>query len=440
MKIKNLLVTGALLLCATTFAQKEELKTLKKIYAKDEIKGEDLATYKATVAKLETLATEEGDKVYSNFYKGMLPLLDYMALDKTSTAAQQQVAAMRMGSPKAVLEMANALNTTLDFEKKSGKKIYTDDINETITSFKPIFWEMVVAYDKQKMYKQTAEMLYAIYSLDKKDQEKLYLTANYDLQANDYDKALEHFQELKNIGYTGEKTLFIARNKASDKDETFDKKEDRDAMLKLGTHILPKEEKVPSKKGEIVKNIALILVEKGKTDEAKAAFAEAKKENPNDTALLLAEADMYYKMKDLAKYQSIVNDVLAKNPNDHELIYNLGVTSADLGRLDEAERYYKRTIELKPDYYNAYLNLADLKLKPDAAIVKEINSLGTSDKDLKKYEALKVKRQKLFTEALPILEKAHELNPEDETVKTNLLSVYRFLEMEDKAKALKAKM
>ena len=95
---------------------------------------------------------------------------------------------------------------------------------------------------------------------------------------------------------------------------------------------------------------------------------------------------------------------------------------------------------LKPDYYNAYLNLADLKLKPDAAIVKEINSLGTSDKDLKKYEALKVKRQKLFTEALPILEKAHELNPEDETVKTNLLSVYRFLEMDDKAKALKAKM
>lgn len=440
MKITKLLVAVSVLISAVTFAQKDELKTLKKIYAKDEIKGEDLANYKATLAKLEPLATEEGDKVYTNFYKGMLPLLDIMSIDKNTPAAQQQMQIMKVANPKNVLDMANALNATLDYEKKTGKKVYTDDINETITNYKPMLWQLVLQYDQQKAHKQTADLLYAIYHLDKKDQEKLYLAANYDLQANDTDKALAHFQELKAIGYTGEGTSYIAKNKASNNDEPFATKEDRDNMVKLGTHILPREEKIPSKKGEIVKNIALILVEKGKTDEAKAAFAEAKKENPNDTAILLAEADMYYKLKDLSKYQSIINDVLAKNPNDYELIFNLGVTSGELGRYDEAEAYYKKTLDIKPDYYNAYLNLADLKLKPDADLVKEINSLGTSDKDLKKYETLKTKRQKLFNEALPILEKAYELKPDDEVVKSNLLSVYRFLEMDDKAKALKAKM
>ena len=45
----------------------------------------------------------------------------------------------------------------------------------------------------------------------------------------------------------------------------------------------------------------------------------------------------------------------------------------------------------------------------DAKIVEEINKLTNSDKDLKKYDALKVDRQKLFNKAMPYLEKAHEL-------------------------------
>jgi hypothetical protein len=41
---------------------------------------------------------------------------------------------------------------------------------------------------------------------------------------------------------------------------------------------------------------------------------------------------------------------------------------------------------------------------------------------------------------LPYLEKASELDGTNEEVKSTLLSVYRALEMTEKAKALKAKM
>jgi tetratricopeptide (TPR) repeat protein len=106
----------------------------------------------------------------------------------------------------------------------------------------------------------------------------------------------------------------------------------------------------------------------------------------------------------------------------------------------DAEKYYLRAIQIKPDYVNAYLNLAILKLDADKKLFDEIQKLGNSEKDNKRYEVLKKQREVVFKEALPFLEKATELDPANKEVKSTLLSVYRALEMTDKAKELKAKM
>jgi hypothetical protein len=83
--------------------------------------------------------------------------------------------------------------------------------------------------------------------------------------------------------------------------------------------------------------------------------------------------------------------------------------------------------------------LAELKLNSDPAIVEEMNKLTTSVKDNKRYEVLKKNRTELFKSALPYYEKALELDAQNEIVRSNLLSVYNFLEMTDKYKELKAK-
>ena len=44
--MKKLILSAALLVSVATFAQKEELKTLKKIYAKETISEKDLENYK----------------------------------------------------------------------------------------------------------------------------------------------------------------------------------------------------------------------------------------------------------------------------------------------------------------------------------------------------------------------------------------------------------
>ena len=76
--MKKLILSAALLVSVATFAQKEELKTLKKIYAKETISEKDLETYKATSDVLQSLASDESDKVYAKFYKTMYPTLVFL--------------------------------------------------------------------------------------------------------------------------------------------------------------------------------------------------------------------------------------------------------------------------------------------------------------------------------------------------------------------------
>ena len=436
MKIKQIIIASTLLVSVASFSQKDELKALKKIYAKEEIKGADLVEYKSLVAKLEPIAIEEGDKIDAGFYKSMTPVLEYMALDKSMTPLQIQMAMMKFVNPKAISSLATGLNNTLDYEKKVGKKIQTDDIIETIGFIKPDLLNYAIRLGNEKKQKEAAEVLYGIYQLDKKDTDNLYYAANYAVNGQDYENSLKYYRELKSINYSGEKTLYIAKNKVTGQEENYTKKEDRDNLVRLGTHINPKEEKEPSKKGEITKNIALILVQLDRKDEAKAALADARKENPDDVNLITYEADIYLKMNDTENYKRLINEALAKSPNDKILLFNLGVTSGNANQLEDAEKYYKRVIEIDPKYTDAYLNLSDIILKPDAKIVKDMNNLGVSAKDQKQYEVLKAERQKLFNKAMPVLEKAYELDPTNEVVKSNLKSVYSFLELNDKVKAM----
>lgn len=439
MKTKYGILVLALFVNISLFAQKEELKALKKIYSKEKIEGKDLLDYKANITKLEGLPTEENDKVYSRFYKSMLPILEALALGPNATPIQM----LQFVSPAIITDLAQTLSATLDYEKKSGKKIYTDDINETITNYKPIFWDYVVALDKQQKYDQVWQAIYGVYLMDKKDQERLYDAANYAFRAKNYDKALEFFNELNALNYTGEETFYVAKSKANDALDRFSTAVERDKMVALGSHSSPSIEKVPSKRGEIWKTIVFIYTDKNDIAGAKKAIVEARKANPEDVSLIVAESNLYYQTKDFDTYKRLISEALAKNPNNADLYYNLGVITADSkekGAKGEAESYYLKAIEIDPKYKDAYVNLAVLKLDAEKSIVDQMNAIkGTSPAENKKYEELKKIRINIFKSTLPYLEKAYELFATDQGIKSTLMSVYNALDMTEKYKALKAK-
>jgi hypothetical protein len=435
MKIKQIVLASAMLASVASFAQKDELKKLKKIYDKEVPSANDIAEYKATLNALKPLATAESDKIYFDYYRVNLPSLEIAMIGPNITPIQLA----KYFNPVAISEMADVYNATLDYEKKSGKKIYTEDIIEEVAAIKPMLLNGADALVQQKKFKDASSIVYSVYKLDKKDVDMLFYAASYAVNGDDYSSALDYYNELKKLNYSGEKTLFYATNKASKVEENFPNKETRDVAVTAGTHVKPRQELLPSRRGEIYKNIALILISQNKTTEAQTAIADARKENPNDTSLLLSEADLYLKVKDYPNYTKLVNEALAKEPNNAVLVYNLGVISAEGGKNEEAENYYKRAIEIDPNYFDAYVNFSELRLRSDEKYVTEMNKLGTSDKDNKRYDVLKAEREKNFKSILPYIEKAYELKPTDELAKKTLMSIYNALEMTDKYKALKAK-
>ncbi|MCF6129430.1 tetratricopeptide repeat protein [Flavobacterium sp. AS60] len=436
MRLQRIILASAVLVSVSSFAQKDELKKLKKIYEKESPSASDLSDYKANLDKLASLATEEGDKISYNYYKVSEPKIEMALLGPTAN----QVQFAKFFTPKSITELANVYNATLDYERKIGKRVYSDDIAKNVAFVKPIIIEVAIALADAKQYKQASEVLYASYQLDKNDQDNLFYAASYAANAEDLDKALEYYNELKRLKYTGERSIYFAFNTTSKVEENFGGNKDlRDLAIKAGSHTKPREEKIPSKAGTVYKNIALILVEKGKVDEARAAVAEARKANPEDNGLIITEAELYLQIKDYDNYTRLVNEALQKNPNNVDLVYNLGVVSGNANKLEDAEKYYRRAIELDPNYFNALLNLSELLLRADEKFVTEMNKLGTSEKDNKRYEVIKAERNKNFKSMLPYLEKAFELKPDNDAAKKTLLSVYNALEMTDKYKALKAK-
>ena len=442
MKSKVLLLVSSILLSTAAFAQKEELKTLKKIYGREKISDSDMELYKTTLSAAEPLVagSTEDDKVYFAYYKSVEPILEITSALLNSEKNKDPLLSSKILTVDKVNQFVAVANTTKEYEKKSGKVVYSKDIDLKIIALKPILINYAVALSNIPNFKDAAIILAAIYYLDNNDLEKLYYAANYAVNSKDYNLSLTYYLLLKEKNYSGEGEGFYAINISSQKEEAFNSKSERELYLKAKTHEKPRDEKIASKRPEIFKNIALIYVQQGKSAEAKSAIQEARKENPDDVSLIISESDIYLKEKDFVSYKKLIFEALEKNPKNADLVFNLGVISYNNKELVDAEKYYMKTIEIDPKYVNAYLNLAILKLDAEKALIDKMNKLGTSAPEMKKYDVLKKQREDVYKSAIPYLKKVVELDPENvEAIKT-LIGVYNAIEMFDEAKVLKAQL
>ena len=57
------------------------------------------------------------------------------------------------------------------------------------------------------------------------------------------------------------------------------------------------------------------------------------------------------------------------------------------------------------------MNLVSVILEDEAAMVEEMNSLGNSRKDNERYDELKLEREDLYRECVPILEELLNISP-----------------------------
>jgi tetratricopeptide (TPR) repeat protein len=425
MKVTYVLA-ASLLLSLSAFAQKDELKALKKLNDKGEATQTYAPEFKSLLDKAEPLVANATNDQKADFYF-------YKAQYAVGEAKKNPNAAATL-LPTAI----DDYNKVIELEK-AGKQNHTKAIQGQIyPAIKVQVEDAAAAVAEKKMYKEAGQLYELAYKVDNKDNAMLYNSAAMAVNAKDYDSALKNYLELEKQNFTGIVTTYSAKSKASGKVENFPNQTTMDLSVKQGLYSEPKVEKSPSLKGDIVKNIALIYSQKGEIEKAKQAMSNARKANPDDTSLIIGEAELYLKTKDMAKYKELITEAAAKNPNDATLFYNLGVVSTEADPAG-AEGYFKKALAIDPNNFDALVGIGALQLNGEKKIVEEMNKLGTSAKDNQRFEVLKKKKDGLYTSALPYFEKAHKLKEDNQYVISVLSGLYQALDRTTDYKAMKAK-
>lgn len=389
------------------FAQKDELKNAEKAIKSGDFKGAI-----AIIESLDSMEETMEDKYKAQYY--------FLKGDAYGT--------------RDVKKAAEAYNKLTAFEKQIGKPKYTKEAEPKLNALLTFISKKAVdQYNSGTDYKSASQNFYLTYQLSPKDTSFLYNAAISSSLAKDNDTALEYFRKLQELGYTGVETVYYAVNKATGTKDNLGTKQNRDTMVKFGQYSDPSTEVTKSKKADIIKNIAYIYVNEGKTEEAMIALQEARKSDPKDINLILNEAQLYIKLEKMDKFAKLMEEAIELDPNNPTLFFNLGVVNQNEKKIDEALEYYKKAIELKPDYSDAYMNAAVAILSGEEAIVNEMNKNLSNNK---KYEELEKQQKDLYKKALPYIEKADELGRTEDTVRS-LMNIYDILEMTDKADKLR---
>lgn len=393
------------LMSLASYAQKSEIKAAEKA-----IKKQDYGAAMSALSTAKGMISNMDDKYKARYYN-----------------AQFMVNAAK----KNYLMAAEAYKNLLAVEKTMKTDRYSSDAQPMMNNLiQEVNTRAMKLFQEDKNYKAAAKDFYLVYQLSPSDTSMVNNAALSAYNAKDLETALKYYLELKDLGYTGIQTIYYATEVATGQEKNLGDKDRRDLMVKTKQFEKPRDEVSASKRGEIVKNIALIYSELGKNEEAVAVIKEVRKNNPDDLSLLLTEANFYFQLNQMDKFGDLMKRAVELDPKNPALFYNLGIINSDKeGKKEEALGYFKKAIELKPDYADAYIYIYRLIISEEEKINKEMEGLT----DFDKYDELQAKKKDIYKRGLPYLEKADSFKRTVETVKV-LRSIYEILGNTEKAK------
>lgn len=402
MKTK-ILILAAMSYTIVGFSQKSEIKAVEKA-----LKSGNLAEAKTALESAYSLIDIADEKTKSHYY-----------FLKGETYAQLA----KKGDASAFDTAISAYNQVLAEEEKSGKITHTVEAKQKLSGITGDLVNAAVEDNANNKFVEGADKLLQAYKLSPKDTMYLYFAASGYVNGSKYEQALEQYNELKKLKYDGAETSYTAVNVSTGETETMGEQQ-RDLMVKSKTYRDPKEEKTPSKRPEIIKNIALIYTQLGNDDKALGAYKDARADDPADVNLILNEANLYFKLGDKETFKSLMAEATTLQPDNADLFYNIGVVNMEQGNIEEARKAYYRALEINPGYVNAQLNLSTTYVNEGNGLIDAMNVLGNSKADIAKYDGLKEKKDNLFRRGVTVLEDALKLNPDNQGILEQLRNIY----------------
>ena len=248
----------------------------------------------------------------------------------------------------------------------------------------------------------------------------------------DYKKAMECYMtayaSMAIIGQKDNEALLIAAQIA-----IYNAKE-YETAIEICNQLLADQYESP----KVYQYLAVANGQLDKNDEMLKYINEGRAKFPEDELLINEQINAYLKLQREAEIIDQIKEMAEKNSDNSVYCLIIGTIysnqESDLYNVDSALVYYDRAIAINPTDENAYINVGSMYIDKSAALINKANELPL-DK-FKEYDAL-IAEAKVFDEkALPYVEKAYELVPDDNAIRQALRTLYVRLKMMDKAKEL----
>lgn len=138
-------------------------------------------------------------------------------------------------------------------------------------------------------------------------------------------------------------------------------------------------------------------------------------------------------VKDFDKAAKYLADGLAMFPKSVTLLEIAGTEYERLGEFDKAKQTYESILATNPNNYNVLYNLGALYFNKGADINNKANNLPFGDES---YDAMVAESTKYFEMAAPLFEELNKLTPNDKIILVSLKDIYTRLKKYDKVKEI----
>jgi tetratricopeptide (TPR) repeat protein len=178
------------------------------------------------------------------------------------------------------------------------------------------------------------------------------------------------------------------------------------------------------------------ILGKGDTAKAEAYLLDLPNKFPGDNTINFQLADLYLKSNKPLEALKYLEAAKKSDPGNYSLWFASGITYLNLNRYDEAIAELTKALEIRSD-------LAETHYAMGASYINkayEMNQKANDIMDVKKYEEAVTELNKVYAKALPYMQKAYELNPNDKYTMQSLKELYYRMKMTKEYDEIKAKL
>jgi tetratricopeptide (TPR) repeat protein len=372
-----------------------------------------------TVISISFSAIAQKGKVTS-----ALSFIDQGTLDKAKEAIDQaMVNEKTMNWFNTYFAKGKLCQAVYKSEDPKFKAYYTDPLGEAYAAY-----EKAMALDTKGSTKKKiiTNMVYNSLALD------LYSQGGAQFEAKDFDGALKSFETQIKItesdNYVGVTDTGMYYNAGL-------------AAANSGKHT--EAIKYFEKCGEMQYlgvtpyfQISQSYLEMGDTLKAEEILKGLETKYAGDKMVTLQLIDLYIKAgknDEALKYLQLAK---AADPDNYSLYFAEGIIHLNQSKYDESITNLTKSVELKADLYDSQYGLGAAYINKASDMFLKANDIM----DVNKYNAAIEAAMAVFGKALPYMEKAYELKPDDIYAMRSLKELYYRLKMTEKYDTVKAKL